>query len=62
MHDFVGSKKEEAKNTNNNKIRSLEAPESVYKGLLYSDGVTDRGLKIISKLNSTACNAKNLFK
>ena len=47
---------------NEKKMRSLEKPEDIYKGLLYSDGVTDRGFKVISKLNSTSMNAKNLFK
>tara|TARA_B110000285_G_C14761179_1_gene439629 strand:- start:153 stop:407 length:255 start_codon:yes stop_codon:yes gene_type:complete len=40
----------------------MDIPDDVYKGLLYSDGVTDRGFKIISKFNSAAQNAKNMFK
>lgn len=33
------------------KIRSLATPDFQYKGLLYSDGVTDQGVKVIAQHN-----------
>jgi hypothetical protein len=43
-------------------LRSLAAPDFHYKGLLYSDGVTDQGVKVIAQHNDMSNNATNLFK
>jgi hypothetical protein len=42
--------------------RSLEEPDFKYRGLLFSDGVTDQGIKVLPKRNDKTSNASSLFK
>jgi hypothetical protein len=42
--------------------RILAEPDFKYKGLLYSDGVTDLGVKVLPKQNEMTNNASSLFK
>lgn len=42
--------------------RVLDDPDFKYKGLLYSDGVTDIGIKVLPKRNEMTNNASSLFK
>ena len=42
--------------------RILESPDFKYKGLLYSDGITDKNIKILPATNDTSQNASNMFK
>ena len=51
-----------SKVTSNKTKRNLDEPDYVYKGILYSDGVTDRGIKIIPQKSNAVQNASNLFK
>lgn len=44
------------------RFRNLTEPDYKYKGLLFSDGVTDIGVKVMPQNNETAHNAANLFK
>lgn len=62
LHDFVSVKQEEKSPFELKKRRNLDLPDSTYRGLLYSDGVTDRGIKVIPQENESAQNAGNLFK
>lgn len=41
---------------------NLEHPDYTYKGILYSDGVTDQGIKVIPHSNDSLQSACNLFK
>ena len=43
-------------------VRHLEQPDFIYKGFLYSDGITDQGVKVIPKNNNLAQNADSKFK
>ena len=43
-------------------FRNLTEPDYKYKGLLFSDGVTDIGIKVMPQNNSSSQNAANLFK
>ena len=43
------------------KIRSLEKPDFIYKGVVHADGVTAQGIKVLPKQNEYAYNASNLF-
>ena len=42
--------------------RNLKEPDHIYRGFLYSDGVTDQGIKVIPYNTSQSQNAANLFK
>ena len=42
--------------------RVLDDPDFKYKGLLYSDGVTDIGVKVLPKRNEMTNNASSMFK
>ena len=44
------------------KFRSLVEPDQKYKGLLYSDGVTDQGVKVMPINTGLVQNACNLYK
>ena len=58
MHDQMAAlKAQEMK-----KLRNLAQPDFVYKGMLYTDGVTDQGIKIIPQVNELSQNGSNCFK
>jgi hypothetical protein len=44
------------------KLRSLAQPDFTYKGVLYTDGVTDQGIKVIPQVNELSQNGANCFK
>lgn len=44
------------------KLRNLAQPDFIYKGVLYTDGVTDQGIKVIPQVNELSQNGTNCFK
>ena len=42
--------------------RTLERPDSKYKGYVFSNGISDQGVNVIPQINKKSQNAQNLFK